>query len=122
MTYAPYMAKERSLELNTRYLTEYVLHCSKATVFYSGVLSSTFGMRHLIAENKDRLLFDMQYNVPPLRNNKTATDILLYLMFSWPIGLALNVVHTGRLVKGTFTYSLFVALLMRAIDAGQGLD
>ena len=120
--WAPFAAKEVSLLRGTSFLAEYLLYCSKSCVFYAGVLSCTFGMRHLISENKDRLLFDMQYNFKFMRNNKIACDILLYFMFSWPIGLALNVMHRGRYIRGTFSYSLFVALVMRLIDAGAGQE
>ena len=59
LVYAPFISKERSIEMKTSYLREYILHCSKAVCFYTGILSCTFGMRHLVAENKDRILFDL---------------------------------------------------------------
>ena len=43
---------------------EYGFQVTRACVFYTGILSATFGMRHLVAENKDRLRFDLQYNIP----------------------------------------------------------
>ena len=119
---APYLSKERSLELGTSYRIEYLKHCSKALVFYSGILGCTFGMRHLIYQHKDRLLFDLQYNFKFLRGKKTITDIILYFMFSWPMGLALNYLHTGRYLRGAFSYTLLTALFLRMLDQGNDLS
>jgi len=45
---APYLAKELSLETGKSFRMEYIKHCSKAFVFYSGILGCTFGMRQVI--------------------------------------------------------------------------
>ena len=116
---APYLSKETSLERGTSFRKEYIKHCSKAMIFYSGIVGCTFGMRHVIYQHKDRILFDLQYNIKPLRGKKTLTDVILYLMFSWPMGTALNYLHTGRLLRGTFSYSLMIALLLRMLDQGN---
>ncbi len=42
---APFFAKERSLEINKPFWSQYLIHCSKAFVLYSCILGSTFGMR-----------------------------------------------------------------------------
>ena len=79
-------------------------------------------MRHLVAENKSRLRFDLQYNIPPLQKYPAAQDIILYCGFSWPIGFAINYMHSGRVLRGGLTLTLMVALIVRAMDSGQGLD
>ena len=90
LVYAPFFSKERSLEKGTRYLHEYVSHAGKACLWYSVILSLTYGMRHAVISNKDRILFDLTYNIKPLREKKTVTDIMLYMMFAWPFGFAIN--------------------------------
>jgi len=61
----------------------------------------------------------MQYNVTFLRKNRAACDLIMYFGMSFPLGLFLNNLHTGRVVKGTFTYSLILALFMRVLDQGS---
>ncbi len=90
LVYAPFFSKERSLEKETRYLREYVSHAGKACVWYSVILSLTYGMRHAVITNKDRILFDLTYNIKPLRQRKSITDVMLYMMFAWPLGFAIN--------------------------------
>lgn len=64
LMYAPFYAKLQSLETNRNFWLEYSIKVSRACFFYTGILSATFGMRHLVAENKSRLRFDIQYNLP----------------------------------------------------------
>ena len=68
------------------------------------------------------LRFDMQYNIPVLQKYPVAQDLLLYCGFSWPIGFAINYMHTGRYLRGGPTLTLLVALIIRAMDHGKGLD
>ena len=41
---------------------------------------------------------------------------MLYSMFSWPAGLGMNYFYTGRLIKGTFVFTLGVALFFKFLD------
>ena len=71
-----------------------------------------------MAENKDRMRFDIQYNVPVLRPYPVAQDLLIYCCFSWPIGFTINYMHTGRLLRGGLSLTLLVACIVRALDGG----
>ena len=75
-------------------------------------------MRHLVAENKDRLRFDLQYNIPAIGKYHVLQDVILYCGFSWPIGFAINYMHTGRYLRGGPLLTLSVALIIRAMDQG----
>ena len=121
LTYAPYWTKAICIEQGLPFWPQYVKKVLKSSFFYCGILSATFGMRHLVAENKDRLTFDLQYNVPLFQKSKVATDIVLYCCFCWPIGFAVNHLHTGRYLRGGLSMTLMGALVVRAMDAGQGL-
>lgn len=116
VTYAPFYAKQAALETGRSFWLEYAIKTSRACFFYTGMLSTTFGMRHLVAENKDRLRFDLQYNVPVLTQYPTAQDIILYCGFSWPIGFAINYMHSGRYLRGGASLTVMVALIIRAMD------
>ena len=116
LTYAPFYSKMASLETGRSFWLEYGIKTGKAFLFYTGILSTTFGMRHLVAENKERLRFDIQYNMPFMMKYPVAQDILLYCGFSWPIGFAINYMHTGRYLKGGLSLTLLVALVIRAMD------
>lgn len=59
LVFAPFMAKQASIELNLSYPSLYVRHCAKAFGFYSGVLGATFGLRQLVIQNKDTILFEL---------------------------------------------------------------
>ena len=90
IVYAPFFSKERSLERGTKYLREYVNHAGKAFLWYSVILSLTYGLRQTVIANKDIILFDLTYNIKILREKKKVTDIMLYMMFAWPLGFAIN--------------------------------
>lgn len=122
LTYAPFYAKQAALDSGRSFWHEYSIKASRASFFYCAILTSTFGMRHLVAENKELLRFDMQYNIPVLQKYPVAQDLLLYCGFSWPIGFAINYMHTGRYLRGGPTLTLLVALIIRAMDHGKGLD
>ena len=59
LVYAPFYSKAEALQQGRNFWPVYALKCMRACFFYSGILSCTFGMRHLISENKDRLRFDL---------------------------------------------------------------
>ena len=122
LIYAPFYSKATALETGRSFWLEYALKTSKACIFYTGILSWTFGMRHLMAENKDSCLFEIQYRLPFLRKYRAVQDVMLYCGFSWPIGFAINYMHTGRWLRGGPTLTLIVALVIRAMDGGQGLE
>ena len=67
LTYSPFYSKLAALDTGRSFWIEYGKQVTRACFFYTGILSATFGMRHLVAENKDRLRFDLQYNIPQLR-------------------------------------------------------
>ena len=116
LLYAPFFAREKAFENKTSFVREYGRHMVRASLFYTVVLSYTFGSRTLLAKNRERFLFDMQYNSSFLRKNRTACDLIMYFGMSLPLGLFLNNLHTGRIIKGTFSYSLILALFMRVLD------
>jgi hypothetical protein len=59
LVYAPFVAKSVSLEKGTRFASEYTKHCIGAFVFYSMVLGSVCGLRQMVVENKDTILFEL---------------------------------------------------------------
>ena len=119
LIYAPFYAKMESLETGRSFWREYAFKASKACFFYTGILSATFGMRHLVAENKDRLRFDLQYNIPAIAKYRALQDIILYCGFSWPIGFCINYMHTGPFLgRGGPILTLTSALVIRALDQG----
>ena len=118
ITYAPFYAKERSLENGRSLKFEYQIQCGKAFVFYTGVLSLTFGMRHFIAEKRPNIIATIEQGAPFMKKKPVATDILLYMMISWPIGLTGNYLLSGRLIKGGTLMILGAAIVIRALDNG----
>ena len=58
----------------------------------------------------------MQYRCKPLRGRKQATDLILYSMFSWPAGFAINWIYRGRVLRGAFSSTLLVALFYKSLD------
>ena len=90
-------------------------------MFYAGIMGSTFGLRQFVYQRKDQILFELTYRIEFLRKRKPVTDMILYSMFSVPAGLGLNYFINGRLLRGTFLYTIAVAGLFRVIDGGNGL-
>ena len=46
----------------------------------------------------------------------TAAELVMYFTFSLPMGSLLNAWHTGRVLRGTWAYTLMFALVMRQTD------
>ena len=118
ITYAPFYAKERSIENGRAFKFEYPIQCCKAFAFYTGVLSLTFGMRHFIAEARPGIISGLENNLPFMRKQPVAVDILLYMLISWPIGFTGNYLLSGRYFKGGILMTLGAALVVRALDNG----
>ena len=117
-TYAIYMAKERALANNTTFKWEYCTHMCKATIFYPVLLGTTYGMRQLVLMNKDLILSKMHSIHPIFRRSRSLTDICLYFMIFSPLGIACNYFTSGRVLRGSFSLTLMIALIMRAVEGG----
>ena len=57
-----------------------------------------------------------------MKRQPVASDILLYMMISWPIGFTGNYLLSGRYLKGGALMTLGAALVVRQLDNGQGWD
>lgn len=68
LLYSPFYSKAEALETGRSFWPIYLRKSFAACFFYSGILGATFGMRHFASENKDRLRFDLQYNLPVIRD------------------------------------------------------
>lgn len=114
------------VESGKSFLFEYLTRACKVCLFYPLILSCTFGLKHLVAENKDRIRFDLQYNFPVLRNNrhlnKSVENAIFYSSFSWPIGFVINYLHTGRYFRGGPTLTALVATILWLMDPDQAFE
>lgn len=59
LVFAPFTAKQLSIDTGVGYGRAYVGQCVKAFGFYSVVLASTFGLRQLVVDHKDTILFEL---------------------------------------------------------------
>ena len=66
----------------------------------------------------------MQMLIPYLRGKgkHPLYNTVLYSIFAWPIAFTVNYLQTGRYVRGGFTYTISLAVLMQIMDGGKGLD
>ena len=118
--YAPFVAKEHSLETGVDHRKVYRAHCLKAFGFYTVVLGSTHFLRQLVVDKQDTILFELQYRAPFFRQNKAAGNILLCSLFTWPLGISFNYLNTGRLFRGTFFYTMFLTLCVFSLQLENG--
>ena len=126
LVYTPFYAKMAVIESGRPFVLEYLIRASKVCLFYPMLLSCTFGLKHFMAENKDRIRFDLQYNFPILRNNKTLNktveNSIFYCSFSWPIGFVINYLHTGRYLRGGASLTVLVASILWLMDPDQAFN
>jgi hypothetical protein len=54
---------------------------------------------------------------PFFKRSSAAVDIILYLGIFFPLGIACNYFNTGRYLRGSFTMTLWIALIMRTVEA-----
>jgi len=69
--------------------------------------------------NRDRILSKLHSFHPAFRKSRSLTDIILYFMIFTPLGIACNFFTSGRIVRGSFSLTLMIALIMRAVE-GNG--
>ena len=120
---APFYAKMESLQLQKSFWLIYAKKVGRVSIFYPTLVGLTFGLRHLVSLNKDRLRFDLQYNVPILQKYPFAQKVILYSLFTWPFGFMINYIESGRLISmGSFLWTLPITFFMVFLDGGKGLD
>jgi hypothetical protein len=112
VVFAPFIAKSVAIDTNSSYRKAYLKHCFKAFSFYSFVLATTFGLRQFVVDHKDSILFELQLRFSFFRKRREAGNIVLCSLFSWPLGMALNYFNTGRILRGTFSYTMFMTMLV----------
>jgi hypothetical protein len=112
LVFAPFTAKSVAIDTDSSYRRAYVNHCLKAFGFYSIVLATTFGLRQFVVDNKDSILFELQFRFKFFRQKREAGNIVLCSLFSWPLGMTLNYFNTGRILRGTFSYTMFMTMLV----------
>ena len=90
LLYAPFVSKELSIHNKSSRFYEYMKHWSRATFFFTTLMTGIFAMRQYVYLNRDPILYDLQTNVPVLRKSKAASEITMYLIFSLPLGACVN--------------------------------
>lgn len=119
-TYGIYLAKEDSIKNGRSFRAEYLRHMPKATTFYCIFSSATWGMRHLVLSNRDVIMSKLFQIHPIFKHNRTLTDLTLYMGIFLPLGTAINYISSGRIIRGTFTSTLFISLIVRMIESSTG--
>ena len=114
--YAPYVSKERSLEYGTRFFREYASQVGRTGMLFIGMMTYLFGIKQYIYQNKDYIVW---YLTKDKVFSKNWAELSVYFGCSLPAGLAINFWHTGRFLRGTFSYSLMFALLVRLSDGND---
>jgi hypothetical protein len=56
---------------------------------------------------------------PYFRKNRALVDIILYMGIFLPLGTVFNYFLSGRVLRGTITMTLMIALVMRTIEAAS---
>ena len=116
-TFGIYHSKQLQLDNNTTFRREYYRHMTKASVFFPLLMSSSYGMRQLVLMNRDLIISRLHSLHPYFRKNRALVDITIYMAIYIPLGTALNYLNSGRVLRGTFTMTMMMALLMRTIDS-----
>ena len=118
--YAPFYAKAEALESGRPFLYEYAIRTSRATMFFTCILSATFGMRHTVFHYKDQMRFTLQYHIPYIRSSKQAQNTILYCGFTFPLGFAIYYANTGKILRGGggMMWTLFLAFSFNWMENG----
>ena len=122
LLFSPFVAKDMAVQAGKSIWPIYFKLFMRNKFLYSWVLFATYTSRHVVLSNKDRILFDLQYNFTFLRKSNIAQELILYWMFLAPLGFTMNYVITGNRIKGAFSFTLMFSLCTRLIDNGKGLQ
>ena len=116
-TFGIYTSKRISVDYQTSFRYEYFRHIGKASIFFPILTSTTYGMRQLVLFNRDTIISKLHSLHPFFRKNRASVDIILYWLIFLPLGTACNYLSTGRVIRGAFTTTLVIALVMRTLES-----
>ena len=75
------------------------------------ILGLTFGMKQYTIVNYDQIVKELHNRIPITKKYKLLENFGVCTIFSWPLGFATNYIGGGTLVYGTFTATLFIAMI-----------
>ena len=119
LSFGIYMAKEDSIAKGTSFKAQYLRNTGKAFLFYSIFSSATYGQRQFILSRREVIMHKLSSVHDIFKRSRALTDITLYMAIFAPLGLALNYIYSGRVLRGTFSMTLLISLMMRAIESGS---
>ena len=133
LTFGLYMSKEDSLNKGTSFKFEFAKNSCRSIVFFSllsAAILITFalhqmhtsfihGQRQLVLVNRDIILARLHSLHPLFQRKRALTDITLYSMMFAPLGIGMNYIASGRVIRGSFSMTLMIALFMRIIEEAQ---
>lgn len=90
LTYGIYISKEDSVKHGTTFARQYFPHIARSSVFFTALMSSTYGMRQLVLSHRDLILSKLHSLHPIFKRNKALTDITIYFGIFLPLGTACN--------------------------------
>ena len=117
--YAPYASKEISLEFQTNRTLEYFKLIGRANILCCSLMSAIFGTRHLIYQQRDPILHNLQSNILFFRKNQLAGDIFINIIFATPIAIAVNFWQNRNIIRGSLSYILIFAAIFSITNAGK---
>ena len=119
LTFGLYMSKEDSLIKGTSFKFEFAKNSCRSIVFFSLLSAAIHGQRQLVLVNRDIILARLHSLHPLFQRKRALTDITLYSMMFAPLGIGMNYIASGRVIWGSFSMTLMIALFMRIIEEAQ---
>lgn len=58
--------------------------------------------------------------MPFFREKRAAGNMVLCALFSWPLGITLNYMNTGRVLRGSISYSMLMTMLVYLTNIDNG--
>ncbi len=116
LTYGIYYSKDLSITNGTSFKHEYLKNLCKASLFYPLLFSTIYATRQYVLLNRDTIIYRLHQTHPLFKKKPALIDIIIYFLIYFPLGTAVNYIGNGRIVRGTFSLTLGIALFMRTVE------
>ena len=116
LTFGVYYSKDEALATSTTFRWQFFKSSCKAILFFPLLNGAIYGQRQLVLGHRDQIIAKLHSIHPSFRKGRAATDLTLYFMMCAPLGVGVNYIMSGRLIRGSISLTLLIALFVRLFD------
>ena len=115
-TFGIYYAKDEALATATSFRWQYLKTSCKALFFFPLLNAAIYGQRQYVLTRRDEIMARLHSIHPVFRKRRAITDLTIYFLIFAPVGFGINYIVSGRYLRGAFSITLMLSLIVRLFD------